>query len=86
MKKIHEFNIMGINIQIIVTIVVLVFGILTLFFEKYFPLFQFSMGIDLLLLAYNNEKVYRRKHLTIIYTIIGVLLIVFSIFVFLGVI
>ena len=61
MRKINEWNILGINIQIVVTIIVAILGILSLFLKQLFPFFQLAMAMDLFLLAYNNHKVYQRK-------------------------
>ena len=86
MNKIHEYNILGINIQIIVTIVVVILGILTFFSNRFMPFFQMAMAIDLILFAYQNEKVFHRKNLTIIYLVCGILLLIFSCLLLLGVI
>ena len=86
MRKINEWNILGINVQIVVTVIAGILGILSVFFERFFPFFQLAMGIDMFLLAFNNSRVYRRKNLTIIYIVCGILLILFSILIFFGVI
>ena len=86
MRKINEWNILGINIQIVVTIIVAIMGVLSLFLKRFFPFFQLAMAIDLFLLAYNNHKVYHRKNITLMYIGCGVSLILFAILLLLGVI
>lgn len=86
MRKINEWNILGINIQIVVTIIVAILGILSLFLKQLFPFFQLAMAMDLFLLAYNNHKVYQRKKITLMYIVCGILLILFAVLLLLGVI
>ena len=86
MRKINEWNILGINIQIVVTIIVAVLGVLSLFLKQLFPFFQLTMAMDLFLLAYNNHKVYQRKKITLMYIMCGILLVLFAVLLLLGVI
>ena len=86
MRKINEWNILGINIQIVVTIIVAVLGVLSLFLKQLFPFFQLAMSMDLFLLAYNNHKVYQRKKITLMYIVCGIILILFAVLLLLGVI
>ena len=86
MRKINEWNILGINIQIVVTIIVAVLGVLSLFLKQLFPFFYFVMAMDLFLLAYNNHKVYQRKKITLMYIVCGIILILFAVLLLLGVI
>lgn len=84
-SKINKYNILAINIQVIFTVLAIIFVILYLFnniFEKWYELF---IGIDFLILAYNNYWTFRRKKFTLIYIICGVVLLLISIFNFLGV-
>ena len=89
MKKksvINEFNILYVIIQMILTIVALVFAILSVFVnKKYNNLFLLFMGIDLIVVGINNYKIYKRKNLTIIYIIVGVILLVSAILKMIGV-
>lgn len=85
-SKINEFNILGINIQIIVTIVVVVFAILSLFVsDNFLPILELFIGLDLMIMAYNNKKIYQRGKVTYIYLIVGILLIVYAILSLVGV-
>ena len=86
--KINEFNILGFTIQVIVTIIVLVFAIIALFVNsKFFPYLYLSMGIDLLIMSYNNKKIFNKeKNIVILYLAFGVLMILYSILSFLGVV
>lgn len=46
---------------------------------------EFFLGITLVIMGYNNKRFYQRKNMTILYLIIGIFLIIFSIVQFLGV-
>ena len=55
-KIINRYNILGVNIQILVTILVVVFGVVALVTDKYFFLLEFGMAVDLWIMAYNNHS------------------------------
>lgn len=46
---------------------------------------EFFLGITLVVMGYNNKQFYQRKNMTILYFVIGISLILFSIVQFLGV-
>ena len=88
MKKkgtINQFNIVGVVFQFIVTVVVVIFGILSLFDKSYYSTFELVIGVDLFIMAYNNQKIYQKKNLTIIYLLVGLLLVISSILKMIGV-
>ena len=85
-NKINDFNIIGVNIQIIVTVIAVIFGIITIFKNSFSPFFKISVGVDLLIMAYNNHKIYHKKNLTIIYIVFAVLVIVLGVLSLLGVV
>ena len=86
-KPIHEYNLLGVNIQFFLTLLVVVIGIVSIFLgKKYFIVFEFLVGLDLFAMAYNNEKIYKRKNYTILYIVSGIGMIVCGILSVLGVI
>ncbi len=88
MKKkgtINQFNIVGVVFQFIVTVVVVIFGILSLFNKSYYSTFELVIGVDLFIMAYNNQKIYQKKNLTIIYLLVGLFLVISSILKMIGV-
>ena len=74
----------GIYIQFVITFFVLIFGLISFFRHGFYPIFELSMGFDLLLMAYNNHVVHKNK-VTILYFIFGFLLIVSGVLSVLGV-
>lgn len=73
---VNKDNIFGVLFQFVVTTVVVIFGILSLFHNKYYFAFELSIAIDLLIMAYNNQKVYHKKGLTFVYIGFALILLV----------
>mgnify|MGYP006916049641 CR=1 FL=1 len=84
--KINEFNILGVNIQIVLTIIVVIFGLLYLIVgSKFRNLFYLFIGLDLIIMGYNNIKVFKKQGLTIVYFASGIALIIYTILAMIGV-
>ncbi len=71
-------------LQAILTIVMLILGVITLFKGTFLPWFELSLGITLLDIALNNALFYKRNGGTILYVIIGLLLVCMSIIAIVG--
>ena len=84
-QKISQFNILGVNLQILITIVVVVLGIICLLGHDLYFFLEVSIALDLLVMAYNNYKIYHKKNLTWIYIIVAVLVFIAAIVSKLGV-
>jgi hypothetical protein len=79
-SKINRFNILWVNIQVIMTVLVLILLILAFAINKkyLFPM-EICMGLDLLVMAYNNHLIYRRRNTTILYIIVGIAVLIYAI-------
>jgi hypothetical protein len=85
-SKINEFNILGINIQIILTVIVLIFGLLYLIVgSKFRNIFYIFIGLDLIVMGYNNIKIFKKQGATIVYFATGIALIIYTILSMIGV-
>ena len=82
---INKYNILFVNLQFIMTIVVIIFGIINFIKPDFYKWFQLVLAIDLITIGYNNYLIYRRGKMTIIYIIIGILFLILSIFSFMGI-
>jgi len=78
-NKIHEFNILGAFLQVLCTIIVLVLAIVSIMNHNIFPYFEIIMGIDLMIMAYNNKKIFQKEKLTLYYLIFGIIVLVIGI-------
>ena len=76
-NTINALNIIFVDIQIVVTILTVILAIVFLFNRGYFKLFQLSLGINLLVMAFNNYKIYERSKLTFIYAMAGIIILLF---------
>ena len=87
-SKINEFNILGVTIQVILTVLVLVFVLLALIVNsKFFPYVYLFMGLDLLIMAYNNKRVFNKdKKMSMLYLEFGIVIIIYAILKLIGVI
>jgi hypothetical protein len=81
MKKrtINEFNILYVNLQVIFTVISLVCLGYYIFTDKALFLLEFSLGITLMILAFNNYRIYERKVATLMYLIVGIISIILGI-------
>lgn len=86
-NKINEFNILGVNLQIILTIVVVILGLLYLIAgSKFLNWLYIFIGLDLIIMGYNNIKIFKKQGLTIVYFASGIALIIYTILRMVGVI
>lgn len=78
-KKLSQTDLILLNIQLLMSICTLVVGIL--YFIKNNMLFwlQLSLGITMLIMGINNLKIYKRKSVTIMYFLLGILLVVLAV-------
>ena len=75
MKKLS----VGLKIQLVLAIILLIMLIVTCFYNKLLNYSEILAEITLLVMAYNNQKEYKRKAMTAIYAVVGLLIIVFAI-------
>ena len=84
-RKITRFNIVFINIQLFLTFLTIGLFIWYIIDSDIIYLFQFFLGITLLVMAYNNQIIYRRKLATVIYSIVGTILLILDLIMYIGV-
>ena len=75
-----------VRIQLILTILTIIFLFISVFKNNYLTIFQIILGIDMMVVGYNEYVVFSKSKIkTIIYEIIGVLLVVLGILSIIGV-
>ena len=83
----NKFNLFWAIVQGLLTILVVVFSILCLFFGgNYTVALEMISSLDLLVIAYNNYKIYKKSSLTILYLVTGIVLFCYSLLTIFGVI
>ena len=68
-----------INIQVVCIVVAIILFIIFIFKREVWIYLGLLLGFSLFLMAYNNYVIYKKKYMTIIFTIMGLLLVVYSI-------
>lgn len=84
-KKLQTIDVIFVYLQILLTILTFILFIVFIFQQEIFKILQLSLGFDLLVMAYNNQRIYRRKFITAVYAFIGIILIILDILLFIGV-
>lgn len=68
-----------INLQVVCTVVAIILFIIFIFKREVWIYLGLLLGFSLFLMAYNNYVIYKKKYMTIIFTIMGLSLVVYSI-------
>ncbi len=74
--KITKFNIVFINIQLFLTFFTLGLFIWYIIDANMIYIFQFFLGVMLLVMSYNNHIIYCRRKATILYAVVGISLLI----------
>ena len=73
------------TLQLLFTVLTLFILILFIINKKYIFLLQISLGFTAIITGYNNYISFRKKYLTLVYFIIGLLLLALSVITIIGV-
>ena len=84
--KIHRYNILFIDAQILLTIVTVILFVVYFFNNKIIGLLQLFLGLTLFSLSFNNYKIYNKKNMTFIYLGVGLIVFILGILHLVGVI
>ena len=66
----------GLLTQAILTEILIIFAIITAFSKEFLPAFYAIIVIIMFNMAYNNQKFYKKKYMTSIYTIVGLFVLI----------
>lgn len=69
----------GMTIQTVFVLCLVLFGVLSIFNSKMLKFLNLSLGLSLLSMAYNNYIIYKRKLFTLIYLIVGIIVLIAAI-------
>ena len=84
-NKIHEFNILYFNIQLIMTILTTVIFVLYLFNKNYKTMLQLCFSFTLLSVGINEFVIYHKKNMGWLMIGISLIILIFSILKMVGV-
>ena len=79
--KTNPYTMVWIIAQFVVTIVLLIVGIIGLIKDGIMlEITKILLGLDFLIMAYNNKWVYNRNNLTILYFLVGLIFMILGIY------
>lgn len=84
-RKVTKFNIIFINFQLFLTFFTLGLFIWYIVDSDMIYIFQLFLGLTLLVMAYNNQFIYRSKKMTVVYAGIGFILLILDVIMYIGV-
>ena len=67
-------------LQIALAIFLVTFGIISLYERELFIICEILIGLSMFVIAFNNQKIYKRKYMTAIYLGLGIVIIASSLF------
>ena len=69
----------GLLTQAVLTELVIIFSVISMLSKEFMPAFYAIMTMLLFNLAYNNNKIYKRKYMTSVYVIVGLFVLITTI-------
>lgn len=69
----------GLLTQAVLTELVIIFAVISMLSQAFMPAFYAVMTMLLFNLAYNNKKIFKRKYMTSVYTIVGLFVLITTI-------
>ena len=77
--KEYSNNEVSLLTQVILTELLIIFGIISIFTSIFMPVFYVIISLLMFNMAYNNVKFFKKKYMTIVYIIIGLYVLVATI-------
>lgn len=84
-RKVTRFNIIFINFQLFLTFFTFGLFIWYIIDSDIIYIFQLFLGLTLLVMAYNNQLIYRHKKMTVLCATIGIILLILDLIMYVGV-
>ena len=66
----------GLLVQVVLMELLLIFGIINIITDVFMPAFYAIIVMIMFTMAYNNQKFYKRKYMTGIYSIVGLFVLI----------
>ncbi len=64
--------------QLVLVLILIVILLLSMFYDFLLPVAEIIAGLTLIVMGYNNHRIFKRKLMTYIYVIFGILLILIT--------
>ena len=69
--KEYSSNEVGLLVQVVLIELLLIFAIINLVTDIFMPAFYAILAMIMFVMAYNNYKIYKKKHMTKVYLLVG---------------
>jgi len=66
----------GLIVQLVLVLILIIILVLSMFYSFLLPVAEIIAGLALIVMGYNNHRIYNRKALTWIYVVFGMILII----------
>ena len=77
--KTYKNDEVGILVQVVLTELLIIFAIIDLMSDKFMPAFYAIIVMLMFTMAYNNNRIYKRKYMTPIYIVVGIFVLITTI-------
>lgn len=77
--KTYKNDEVGILVQVVLTELLIIFAIIDLMSDKFMPAFYAIIVMLMFTMAYNNNRIYKRKYMTPIYVVVGIFVLITTI-------
>ena len=74
--KEYSYDEVGLLLQVILIELLLIFAIVNMISKAFEPAFYSILTMIMFVMAYNNKKIYKKKHMTLIYTVVGLFVLI----------
>lgn len=61
----------GLLVQVVLTELLIIFAIISMISNAFMPAFYAIIAMTMFSMAYNNNKIYKKKYMTSVYVIVG---------------
>ena len=62
----------GLLVQVVLIELLIIFAVINMITTVFMPAFYAILSMLMFIMAYNNKKIYKRKYMTSVYTIVGI--------------
>lgn len=69
----------GLLVQVVLIELLLIFAVINLITAAFVPAFYFILAMIMFTMAYNNKKIYKKKYMTSVYTVVGLFVLISTI-------
>ena len=74
--KEYKSDEVGLLVQVVLIELLLIFAVINLITNIFMPAFYAILTMIMFVMAYNNKRIYKKKHMTNVYIIVGIFVLI----------